>query len=68
MERFKALIAATRTFFRDVLGELNKVVWPTWNRTAKLTGVVVGIVLLIMAYLYALDWPLGFVFTKLVQS
>ncbi|HYF96047.1 MAG TPA: preprotein translocase subunit SecE [Symbiobacteriaceae bacterium] len=59
MERVKALVAAASTYIREVLGELSKVVWPTPARTAKLTGVVIGIVVLIMGYLYLLDLPLG---------
>lgn len=59
MERVKAFIAAASTYLREVIGELNKVVWPTPARTAKLTGVVIGIVVLIMGYLYLLDLPLG---------
>lgn len=66
MERVKALIAATRTYFREVIGELAKVVWPSWARLAKLTGVVVGLVVIVMAYLFLLDFPLGIGLEKLV--
>ncbi|HYG57589.1 MAG TPA: preprotein translocase subunit SecE [Symbiobacteriaceae bacterium] len=59
MERLKGYIARTRDFFREVVGELSKVVWPTLQRTAKLTGVVLGIVTLVMCYMYILDWPLS---------
>ncbi|HWI61060.1 MAG TPA: preprotein translocase subunit SecE [Symbiobacteriaceae bacterium] len=66
MERVKAFIAAASTYFREVIGELNKVVWPTPARTAKLTGVVIGIVVLIMGYLFLLDLPLGIGLEKVV--
>lgn len=59
MERLKAFIATTRDFFREVLGELSKVNWPSLPRTAKLTGVVVGIVVIVMGYVYILDFPLS---------
>lgn len=66
MERVKAFIAAASTYLREVFGELNKVVWPTWQRTAKLTGVVIGIVVLIMGYLFIIDYPLGLGLEKVV--
>ena len=66
MERVKAFIAAASTYLREVIGELNKVVWPTPARTAKLTGVVIGIVVLIMGYLFLLDLPLGMGLEKVV--
>jgi len=66
MERVKAYITAASTYLREVFGELNKVVWPTPARTAKLTGVVIGIVVLIMGYLFLLDLPLGIGLEKVV--
>lgn len=59
MERLKAYIAGIGAFFREVMGELSKVMWPSWQRLLRLTGVVIGIVVIIMLYLFALDFPLG---------
>ncbi len=59
MERVKAFVAATRDYLREVVGEMQKVVWPTKERTAKLTGVVVGMVTLISLFLFAIDYVLG---------
>jgi preprotein translocase SecE subunit len=65
MERVKALIAGTRTYFREVLGEMSKVAWPSVERTAKLTGVVLGLVALVGVFMYILDIPLGYGLQKL---
>lgn len=59
MERFKAFIETTRTFLREVIGELRKVVWPSKERTAKLTGVVVVMVMIVSGFLYLWDLGLG---------
>lgn len=66
MDKVKEQLAKLGTYFREVIGELSKVVWPTPTRTAKLTGVVVGIVVLIMGYLFLLDLPLGMGLEKVV--
>lgn len=59
MERFKAFIEATRTFVREVVGELRKVVWPSRERIVKLTGVVVTMVAIVAGFLYLWDLGLG---------
>jgi preprotein translocase subunit SecE len=59
MEKVKETLAKFGSFIREVLGELSKVAWPTPARTAKLTGVVIGIVVLVMGFLWLLDLPLG---------
>ncbi|MDF2628237.1 MAG: hypothetical protein K0R39_2068 [Symbiobacteriaceae bacterium] len=59
MEKVKETLAKFGTFIREVLGELSKVVWPTPARTAKLTGVVIGIVVLVMGFLWIIDLPLN---------
>lgn len=64
MERVKSFFEATRTYLREVVGELKKVVWPAKERTAKLTGVVIGMVALIAGYLFILDLPLGYAISE----
>ncbi|HLN64674.1 MAG TPA: preprotein translocase subunit SecE [Symbiobacteriaceae bacterium] len=66
MERLQTWVAATRTFFTETIGELRKVVWPSPARTVKLTGVVLGIVLVLMGFLFLLDFPLGLAMEKFV--
>jgi preprotein translocase subunit SecE len=67
MERFKALIETTRTFLREVVGELRKVNWPSRERTAKLTGVVVSMVVVVAGFLYLWDLGLGALMAFLFQ-
>lgn len=59
MERVKSFFEATRTYLREVVGELQKVAWPGKERTAKLTGVVIGMVFVVAGYLALLDLPLN---------
>lgn len=67
MERFKAFIEATRTFVREVVGELRKVVWPSRDRIVKLTGVVVAMVVIVAGFLYLWDLGLGALMSFFVQ-
>ena len=50
-------------FLIDVRAELRKVVWPTREEIVKLTGLVVGISLVVGTFLGLID----FAFTKLFQ-
>jgi preprotein translocase SecE subunit len=60
MDKIKAASAATSTYLREVVGELKKVTWPDWPSTARMTGIVVAMVVVIAAFLSAIDWPLGY--------
>ena len=55
MERIKAFFEGTRTFLREVVGELRKVIWPDRERVVKATGVVVAMVAVVAGFLYVLD-------------
>ncbi|MCX6004415.1 MAG: preprotein translocase subunit SecE [Chloroflexi bacterium] len=44
------------TFFNDIIGELRKVVWPTRQETIRLTLIVLGICLIMGAFLGAMDY------------
>ena len=57
MERIKAFFAGIRTYLRDVVGELRKVVWPSRERVIKATAVVVTMVALVAGFLFI--WDLG---------
>lgn len=50
-------------FFKEVRAELKKVVWPTRKEAAKLTAIVVGVSLVVGAFVGTLD----FVFTKVME-
>lgn len=59
MERIRAFFAAILLYFREVVAELRKVAWPSWVRTLRLTGVVLGMVLGISLFMFVLDFALG---------
>jgi len=49
-------------FLKEVQTELKKVVWPTRQQTIRLTGIVMGVSLVVGLYVGALDFAL----TKIV--
>lgn len=51
------------TFFKEVVSELKKVIWPTRPELIKLTIVVIGVSIAAGIYLGGLD----FIFTKLIE-
>ena len=74
VERAKADQVAKRNivgrvvlFFKQVVGELNKVTKPTFAELRNYTGVVLAFVAVVMAIISFLDWlfyqGVGFVFT-----
>jgi preprotein translocase SecE subunit len=60
--------AGERNYFASVVEELRKVVWPTWNELARMTGVVVTTVILMAVIVSAADFGLGFVVKQLYPS
>jgi len=50
-------------FLRQTREELKKVVWPTRQEVLRLTGVVIGVSLIVGLYIGGLD----FIFTRLLQ-
>jgi preprotein translocase subunit SecE len=63
VEKAKADKAASRNFiarivlfFKQVVGELNKVTKPTWPELRNYTGVVLAFVVVVMAIISLLDW------------
>ncbi|HEX4754178.1 MAG TPA: preprotein translocase subunit SecE [Candidatus Dormibacteraeota bacterium] len=57
-----------RNYFASVVDELRKVVWPTWNELARMTGVVVTTVILMALIVSAADFALGQVVKQLYSS
>lgn len=49
-------IARIVLFFKQVIGELNKVTKPTWPELRNYTGVVLAFVVVVMLIISALDW------------
>jgi len=56
-------MSAPLSFFLETQEELKKVVWPRRQEVIRLTGVVIGVSLLVGAFVGSLD----FVFTKLLS-
>jgi preprotein translocase subunit SecE len=50
-------------WWRETVGELRKVAWPTMQETRRLTGIVLIVMFLMSAVLGLLDW----VFSKLIS-
>ena len=74
VEKAKADKAASRNFiarivlfFKQVVGELNKVTKPTWPELRNYTGVVLAFVVVVMLIISLFDWlfyqGVTFVFT-----
>ena len=46
---------AVRRFFRETIGELRRVTWPTWPEARNLTIVVIIVLVIMAVFLYAID-------------
>ncbi len=55
----KPLPARISLFYRQVLAELRKVIWPTRKELITYTTVVIVFVLVVIAYVTALDYVFG---------
>jgi preprotein translocase subunit SecE len=55
----KPLPARVSLFYRQVLAELRKVIWPTRKELITYTTVVIFFVLMVIAYVTALDYVFG---------
>ena len=60
----KPLPARISLFYRQVLAELRKVIWPTRKELITYTTVVIVFVMVVIAYVTGLD----FVFSKAILS
>ena len=55
-EERKPLPARVSLFYRQVIAELRKVIWPTRKELVTYTSVVVVFVMIVIAYVTALDF------------
>ena len=46
---------AIQTFFRETVGELRKVSWPTWPEARRLTLLVLAVMVIMGIYLSVVD-------------
>ncbi len=52
---------AIKRYYRETVGELRKVTWPTREEALRLTGIVIVVIVVMAAFLGVLD----FFFTRL---
>jgi preprotein translocase subunit SecE len=50
---------AVQRYFRETLGELRKVNWPTWPEAKRLTGLVLLVMLFVGIFLAGVDYISG---------
>ena len=53
-------------YFRECIGELKKITWPTLSQTTKNFLIVLAVVLVMGVLIYALDQGLYFVLNKIM--
>ena len=47
---------AVQRYFRETMGELRKVNWPTWPEAKRLTGLVLLVMLIMGIFLAGMDY------------
>jgi len=47
---------AIQRFFRETIGELHKVHWPTWPEARRLTIIVIVVLVIMALFLGLVDW------------
>lgn len=55
-------------FYRETVGELRKVVWPTRQEATRLTLIVLSVIIISSAFLGFFDWLFSEAFRLLVQA
>ena len=48
--------SAIRRFFRETIGELRRVTWPTWPEARRLTIITIVVLVFMAAFLGIVDW------------
>ena len=43
-------------FFRETIGELRRVTWPTWPEARRLTIIVIIVLIVMAMFLGSVDW------------
>ena len=64
----RGLIARTGRYYRDLRGELKKVVWPTRKQVVNNTLIVMGFVVVAAIAVSALDGALAWMVSMLIKS
>ena len=64
-ERAHGPLARLGLYYRQIVSELRKVVWPTRAQLLTYTSVVIVFVMVMIAYVSGLDYGLGWVMLKI---
>ena len=64
-ERAPGPLARLGLFYRQIVAELRKVVWPTRAQLVTYTSVVIVFCLIMIAYVSGLDYALGWVMLRI---
>lgn len=54
--------------FKDMWLELKKVSWPKFSKVVKQTGIVLGVVVVILVFITAIDFGLGYLLKLLTNN
>ena len=65
-EKKKNIFQKIAKYFRECVGELNKITWPTLSQTTKNFLIVLVVVLVMGILIYGLDQGLYFVLNKIM--
>lgn len=65
--RARELFARMSKFFKDVKGEIKKIVWPTVPSVFKNTGITLVVVIILGLFVFALDFGLNKLFGLIME-
>ncbi len=59
-------LGGVKRYFREVRGEINKVVWPTRRAATNLTLIVLAVTVVMSAALGLIDWVFSQLFSLII--
>ena len=62
----KSLTKKIADYFREVKSELKKVIWPTFPKVVKNTGIVLVAIIISSLVIFAFDSAFGLIFQKVL--
>lgn len=65
-EKKKNIFQRIAKYFRECIGEIKKISWPTLSQTTKNFLIVIVVVLVMGIFIYALDQGLYFVLNRVM--
>lgn len=65
---FKRFFGAIARYLRELRSELKKVVWPTPRQVLKNTGIVIGCVIIVGAFIWIFDFVARFGIDALINA